>query len=70
MARKLTIRALVLAFILLASGLVIIPAPAAAEQWAKVDMGKPYGGTPNTGLYGVAGRKAAMCVMTTCAIFS
>ena len=54
MSRKTPIRAIALAFILLASGLVFLPAPAAAEQWAKIDMGKPYGGQATNGLFGVA----------------
>jgi hypothetical protein len=54
MARKGTFRALLLTFMVLASGLVMMPAPAAAEQWAKVDMGKPYGGQESNGLFGVA----------------
>jgi len=54
MPRRNPLRALALAFVILAAGLVMLPAPAAAEQWAKVDMGKPYRGQANNGLYGVA----------------
>jgi ribosomal protein S27E len=54
MTRKSPLPALALAFILLASGLFLLPAPAAAEQWAKVDMGKPYGGAATNGLFGAA----------------